>query len=148
MSQDTTDRGTNHSSFEWRLGERSSEQIDIVNAAVDAGQEDDVGCRNDVTQVGEIANRRQAAKLAPSNVAGQAVIAAPHQNFHNFVHSIGRAGSSNILGDVQTHSPAQSADKSVEEFFRLQGVEVARGVCGHLSAFVSLLKQKIATWKL
>ena len=87
MSQDAADCGSDHSAFEWRLGQRSSEQIDVIDAAVDAGQQDDVGGRNDVTQVGEIANGRQAAELAPCDVAGQSVIAASHQNFNNFVHS-------------------------------------------------------------
>ena len=139
MSQDAADCGSDHSAFEWRLGQRSSEQIDVIDAAVDAGQQDDVGGRNDVTQVGEIANGRQAAELAPCDVAGQSVIAASHQNFNNFVHSVGCGGSPDVLGDVQTHPPTHRTEQSVKQLFCLLGVEVAGGVCGHLSAFIPFL---------
>ena len=58
MRQDTTDGRADDSAFERSLCQSAGEQIDIVDATVDASHEDDVVGRDDVAQIGEIADGR------------------------------------------------------------------------------------------
>lgn len=58
MGQDAADGWADDGAFERSLCEPTGEQINVADVAVDAGQEDDVGGRDDVTQVGEIADGR------------------------------------------------------------------------------------------